>query len=193
VTIVLLARHGETDWNRERRWQGHADPGLNDTGRSQARALAERLADVELSAVYSSDLRRARETAEIVAVPRRVAVVADPALREIDVGEWSGLTTAEIERDYAEGFARHHAGGDGWEHGESHAAMSARVVAAVARIAAAHPGGRVLCVLHGGAIRALLAHSGGVGLSDYRLSNPGPVNGSVAGIAVEDGKFRRLD
>jgi broad specificity phosphatase PhoE len=193
VTIVLLARHGETDWNRDQRWQGHADPGLNAHGRLQAEKLALRLAKVELAAIYSSDLLRARETAEVVARGRGLEVNPEPGLREIDVGEWSGLTMDEIERNFAEGFARHAAGGDGWVRGESHAAMSERVVAAVSRIAAAHAGAQVLCVLHGGAIRALLAHAAGVDLPGYRLSNPGPVNGSVARIAVEAGSFRRID
>ena len=78
VTTLLLARHGETDWNREGRWQGWADPPLNETGRAQARALAEQLRDTPFDAVYSSDLRRAHETAEIVAEPHSVPVVADP-------------------------------------------------------------------------------------------------------------------
>jgi len=67
VTTILLARHGETDWNREGRFQGHADPPRNATGRAQAARLAVELADVELAAVYSSPLRRALETAEVVA------------------------------------------------------------------------------------------------------------------------------
>jgi probable phosphoglycerate mutase len=193
VTTVILARHGETDWNREQRWQGHADPGLNETGRRQAAELARRLAGLGLAAIYSSDLRRARETAEAVGAAAGLEVVPEPGLREIDVGEWSGLTTAEIARDFGEGLARHQAGGDGWRRGETHAAMSERVVSTVARLAAAHPGQRVLCVLHGGVIRALLAHAAGVPLRDYRRAHPGPVNGSVARIAVEDGRFRRID
>jgi broad specificity phosphatase PhoE len=193
VTTILLVRHGETDWNRDRRWQGHADPPLNERGREQARELARLLADVPLDAVHSSDLRRARETAEIVAAPAGIVVVAEPALREIDVGEWSGLTTPQIEQRFAAGYRRHANGGDGWELGETHAAMSARIVAAVGRIAAARPGGRVLCVLHGGVIRALLAHASGAELSEFRRAVPGPVNGGVAKIAVEGGTFRRVD
>jgi broad specificity phosphatase PhoE len=192
VTTVLIVRHGETDWNSARRWQGHADPPLNARGREQARELRDRLAAVPLDAVYASDLQRAIDTAAAVAEPRGLHVVADHELREIDVGEWSGLTTAEIEERYPAGFARHLAGGDGWEDGEPHAAMSARVTAAVERIAAGHPGGQVLCVLHGGTIRALLARAEGIDLAEYRRTRRGPVNGGVATLSVQDGALGLL-
>ena len=92
----MLARHGETDWNREGRFQGHADPPLNDTGRAQAERLAAELDHVELSAVYSSPLGRATETARIVAAARGLEPIALDALREVDVGSWQGLTREEI-------------------------------------------------------------------------------------------------
>ena len=149
MTTILLARHGETDWNREGRWQGWADPPLNETGRAQARELAEQLRETPFDAVYSSDLRRAHETAEIVAAPHDVPVVADPALREIDVGAWSGLTRAEIDARFP--------GGDRPD-GETREQHSGRVLAAVERIARAHPGERVLIVSHGGSMRALQRH-----------------------------------
>jgi len=149
VTTILLARHGETDWNRDGRFQGWADPSLNDAGRAQARALAERLRDVPFDAVYSSDLRRAHETAVIVAEPHGVPVVSDPGLREIDVGSWSGLTRAEIEDRFP--------GADSHD-GETREEHVARVVATVERIARAHTGERILLVSHGGSLRALRRH-----------------------------------
>ncbi|HVV59310.1 MAG TPA: histidine phosphatase family protein [Gaiellaceae bacterium] len=145
MTIVILARHGETDWNRESRWQGWADPPLNDLGRRQAAELAERLRDVPFDAVYTSDLRRAHETAEIVAAPHGVPVVTDPGLREIDVGSWSGLTKAEIDERF---------GGERPD-GETHEQHRERVRAAAARLVAAHPDARILLVCHGGTMRAL--------------------------------------
>jgi broad specificity phosphatase PhoE len=145
VTTVILVRHGETDWNREKRWQGWADPPLNDEGRRQAAGLAERLRGVPFDAVYTSDLRRAHETAEIVAAPHGVPVVADAGLREIDVGSWSGLTLAEIEERF----------GDERPDGETREEHRARVRAAAARLIAAHPDERILIVTHGGTIRAL--------------------------------------
>jgi probable phosphoglycerate mutase len=190
VTTILLARHAETDWNRDHRWQGLADPPLNAAGVEQAAELARRLAGERFDAIYSSDLQRAAATAAAVAHGRDLEVVLDSGLREIDVGEWSGLTTAEIEAQYPEGFARHVAGGDGWVEGEPHSVMSARVIAAVMRIAEAHPGGRVLCVLHGGTIRALLAHAEGIDLGEWRRTRRGPANGAVATIEVENDTFR---
>src|SRR5581483_2208896 len=122
MTTLLLSRHGETDWNREGRWQGWADPPLNEVGREQARALAETLRTTAFDAVYSSDLRRAHETARIVAAPHGVAVVTGPGLREIDVGSWSGLTRAEIEARFGPDAVR--------PDGETREQHAARVLSA---------------------------------------------------------------
>jgi broad specificity phosphatase PhoE len=146
MTTILLARHGETDWNREGRWQGWADPPLNETGREQARTLAAELRATPFDAVYSSDLRRASETAEIVAAPHDVPVVLDRDLRELDIGSWSGLTRAEIAARFPDGRR---------PDGETHEQQAARVRASVLRIAREHPGGRVLVVAHGGSVRAI--------------------------------------
>ncbi len=149
MTTILLARHGETDWNRDGIWQGWADPPLNETGRAQARELAEQLRSVPFDAVYSSDLRRAHETAEIVAAPHAVPVVADAGLREIDIGSWSGLTRAEIDERFPTGER---------PDGETRDQHAARVLDAVERIARANPGRRILLVTHGGTMRALHGH-----------------------------------
>ncbi len=148
--MILLARHGETEWNREGRYQGWADPSLNELGRRQARALAEQLRGTPFDAVYSSDLRRAHETALTVAAPHGVPVVADPGLREVDVGSWSGLTRAEIEERFP--HAAHH-------DGETREQHLARVLETVERIARLHPRGRILIVSHGGSLRALRRHA----------------------------------
>ena len=152
TTRLLLARHGETEWNRVGRWQGHADPPLNDAGRRQAEELAEELIGDGVAAVYSSDLRRASETAHLVAERLGLPVVEDRDLREIDVGSWSGLTRAEIEERFPDGTR---------PDGETREQLTDRVVSAVERIADAHPGENVLVVTHGGAIRALRRHAAG--------------------------------
>lgn len=151
MTTILLVRHGETDWNREGRWQGHADPPLNDAGRLQAEQLAGTLAADPPTGVYSSDLRRARETAAIVGDRLGLPVRLDPRLREVDVGEWTGLTHAEVERLYPEGFSRRAGGGvAGWDEGETYEQLRERVLEALRAIAAEHDGGRALVVTHGG-------------------------------------------
>jgi broad specificity phosphatase PhoE len=192
VTTLLLARHGETDWNRARRWQGHADRPLTDRGRAQAAALAERLADIALDAIYASDLRRARETAAFVAARQGLEVIELRDLREVDVGSWEGLTREEAEEKFPEGYRRWLTGGTGWDDGETYEQMSARVLAAVGRIAAAHEGGRVLIVSHGGPIRAIHAAALGLGVDAYRRIRPVEPNARLSAVCVEDGSLTEL-
>jgi broad specificity phosphatase PhoE len=192
VTTLLLARHGETDWNRARRWQGHADRPLTDLGRAQAAALGDRLADIALDAVYSSDLRRARETAEAVALPHGLDVIELPELREVDVGSWEGLTRDEAESRFPDGFRRWLAGGTGWEDGETYAEMSRRVLAVVERIASDHEGGRILIVSHGGPIRAIHGAALGMDVEAYRRIRPVEPNARLSAVWVEDGRLTEL-
>jgi broad specificity phosphatase PhoE len=192
VTTLLLARHGETDWNRARRWQGHADRPLTDRGRAQAAALGDRLADIALDAVYSSDLRRARETAEAVALPHGLDVIELPELREVDVGSWEGLTRDEAEAKFPDGFRRWLAGGTGWEDGETYAEMSRRVLADVERIATDHEGGRILIVSHGGPIRAIHGAALGMDVEAYRRIRPVEPNARLSAVWVEDGRLTEL-
>jgi len=144
MATLLLIRHGETDWNAEHRWQGHADVPLNARGREQAKALAEELAPEGVDAIYASDLSRARDTAEIVGARLGVPVVVDPDLREIDVGSREGLTGEEV-------------GDRPWD-GEAHENHGDRILRAVRTIAERHPGGRVAVVSHGGSLRRIQEH-----------------------------------
>jgi len=138
VTTFLLARHGETEWNREERYQGHADPPLNEIGRGQAEELANDFGG-PVDAIFSSDLRRASETAQIVGARLGLPVQQEPGLREIDVGSWQGLTKAQID-------------GRPWD-GETYEHHADRVTRALREIAARYPEGRVLVVSHGGTMR----------------------------------------
>ena len=95
MTRIMLARHGETDWNREGRWQGHSDQPLNATGIAQAQALARRLAGEEIAALYTSDLLRAAQTAAEVTRTTGLEAILTPRLREVDVGDLVGLDRAE--------------------------------------------------------------------------------------------------
>ena len=172
MTTILFARHGETDWNRERRYQGHADEPLNDVGRAQAGQLAEELRQTSISAVYSSDLRRAAETADIVAASRGLPVTLDSRLREIDVGSWQGIRHADLD-------------GRAWD-GETYDAHRERVVAAILDIALVHPDDSVLVVAHGGTLRRA---------QEAALGEAQPVvqNCAVWAAVVEGGNFRALD
>jgi broad specificity phosphatase PhoE len=104
VTTLLLVRHGETDWNRDGRWQGQSDTPLNEVGRQQAVRVAEELDGIDV--VYSSDLARARETAEIVAERLGLDVELDERLRERSFGAWEGKTGPEIEAEFRDAHSR---------------------------------------------------------------------------------------
>ena len=192
MTTILLARHGETDWNREGRFQGHADPPLNRTGRAQAVDLSVALMAEQLAAVYSSPLRRALETAEVLATSHGLEPVPIDDLREVDVGSWSGLTRAEVEERFPAQFARWLDYGQGWEDGETYEEMGRRAVDALLRVAAAHDGGRVLAVTHGGPIRAAFAFADGTTHAEARRLGPRIGNTFVAELAVADGALRRV-
>ena len=189
VSTILLARHGESDWNRDGRWQGHADRPLTSKGRRQAVALADQLDGVELAAVYASDLVRAAETARTVAQRRGLPVTSHTDLREVDVGSWTGLDRATIKARYPDGLARWRAGETGWENGESYIRMASRVLACIARIGAAHPHESVLVVAHGGPIRAVRAHALAIDLASHRQSVPVQENGELSAVHVVNGAF----
>ena len=192
MTTILLARHGETDWNREGRFQGHADPPLNRTGRAQAVDLSVALMAEDLAVVFSSPLRRALETAEVVAASHGLEPVPVDSLREVDVGSWSGLTRAEVEERFPEQFARWLEYGQGWEDGETYEEMGRRAVGALLGLAAAHDGERVLAVTHGGPIRAAFAFADGTTHAEARRLGPQIGNAFVAELAIADGALRRL-
>jgi broad specificity phosphatase PhoE len=193
VTKLLLVRHGETDWNRDGRWQGGSDTRLNDLGRQQARALAEQL-DGEIDVLYSSDLARARETAEIVAAELGLEVRLDPRLRERGFGSWEGLTTIEIEERFADAHRRWLAGeGAGADDAEAFEDFSARVEDFLSDVLRLHPGEEVLVISHGGSIRVIHALAAGVDyVRDHRLI-PGVPHCSVARYGARDGKLAPLD
>ena len=193
MTELLLIRHGETDWNREGRFQGHADPPLNDLGRAQARELAASLRGEQVAAVYASPLRRAFETAELLAATRGLTAVAVEGLREVDVGSWQSLTRAEVEARFPEQFRRWIDYGQGWDDGETYEKMGERVIAALRELAARHESERIMGVTHGGPIRAALAHAAGLSHAEARRRGPVIGNCFVARLDVQGSDFRRLD
>jgi broad specificity phosphatase PhoE len=193
VTTIFLARHGESDWNVEKRFQGHSDRPLTERGREQAHALADLVGTEKIDAIYTSPLSRARETAEIVAARAGLEAVALPELREVDTGSWSGLSRSDVETRFPEGFARWRSGGSGWENGESYEEMAKRVIGALRKIAEDHPDDRVLVISHGGPIRAIHAAAEGLAIKDYRRLKPVEPNARLSAVAVENGRLTRLD
>ena len=170
---LLLARHGESLWNAERRFQGATDIALSDRGRAQAEALARGLRGYRVRAAYVSPYRRAVETAELALRGTGVPLVVDEELRELSLGEWEGCTVDEVRARDGDPYvawlrAPHDCPPPG---GEPLPVVSARVQAALARIAAAHPrGDDVLVVAHGGVISVYACHLLGCSFNDlWRL------------------------
>lgn len=150
MTTLYLVRHGQTAWNVEGRYQGQLDPPLNALGREQARRAAAELAPIGFDAIYSSDLARARQTAEALAALTGLPVRLEPRLREIDQGEWQGILIDEIRARWPEELA-------GWERdpwkyhppgGERVDQVRDRVFAAIDEIVARHPDETVAVFTH---------------------------------------------
>jgi broad specificity phosphatase PhoE len=193
VTTLLLVRHGETDWNRDGRWQGGSDTQLNEVGRQQAVALAETL-DGTVDAIYSSDLARARETAEILAAKLGLDVHFDERLRERSFGSWEGFTNAEIEERFAEAHRLWRLGaGPGAEDAEPFETFAARIAGVLDELLERHPDDEVLVVSHGGSIRVIHAVAQGLDYVRDHRSIPAVPNCVVSKYRVKDGNLTPLD
>lgn len=192
MTELVLIRHGETDMNRELRFQGHLDVGLNAIGLEQARRLAARMAGERADAVYVSDLLRAQQTAKPIAGELALQPVADTGLREQCFGRVEGMRADDIQRDLPDAWA-------GWlrfdEHfampeGESTREFHARVMAAIQKLVAAHPQQRVVVVTHGGVLDMIYRTARSLGLSGPRQSEI--PNAGFNRIAVRDSSIEIL-
>jgi broad specificity phosphatase PhoE len=159
--LVFLFRHGETDWNREGRLQGHTDVPLNALGLAQAEALARRLSAYGLEAVVSSDLLRAATTGRIVAEALGVPLFVEPLLRETRVGEAEGLLWAEAKARFGEALTERWFTHDdaAFPGGETGGETRARGLAALRRFALAQPWRRIGVSTHGAMIRQLMKHA----------------------------------
>ena len=150
MTRILLLRHGQSEWNAVGRWQGQADPPLSKLGQEQAYEASLKLGTVD--AIVASDLERAMHTAQILSAQLGVGpVVVEPLLRERHAGEWSGLTTEEIEERFP-GYLERGERPPGWEDDE---VLLERTHQALAAIDRNYPGGEILVVAHGGLVYAL--------------------------------------
>jgi probable phosphoglycerate mutase len=182
--VLYLARHGETDWNAAGRWQGQTDVPLNARGREQARELAAALRGAGLRAVASSDLARARTTAEIVAAELGLAVARlDPDLRERRFGCFEGLTRDEVAARHPGAWEAHVADpGPAMPGGESRDELLARLARGLGSVASLP--GPALVVMHGGSMRALLA--------DFLGGMPRPSSGAWPLHGIKNGHVYRV-
>lgn len=184
IPRLLLVRHGESTWNAEGRLQGQADPPLSERGREQARALAEWVGEQEVARAVSSDLARARETAELLGFP---AADTDPSWREVDVGEWAGRLAMDVVAEDGVAYRAWREGREAAPGGEAYPDFAARIDGAGrALLEAAGEEETILVVCHGGAVRSLC-----VGLLGLELRQLGGVaNGSATVIERVDSGVR---
>ena len=213
MTEIVLVRHGVTAWNRQRRFQGHIDTPLDDEGHRQARRAAARFAAehsagdaamldegaevgqvVErippISAVYASDLARARETAAPIAAALGLPLRIDAALRERYYGAFEGCTYEDLVRDYAQAFERWRARDPDFAlpgGGESLRDFHSRVESALLRLVREHPGERVVAVTHGGFLDCAYRVATGLELDAPRHHDL--LNASLNRIAWEHDRF----
>jgi probable phosphoglycerate mutase len=170
TTRLCIVRHGETAWNAEHRVQGQLDVPLNAIGQAQAQAAAKILSQEKFDAIYSSDLTRARQTADPVASFHAMEILLDKDLRERHYGIFERLTYAEVKVRYPEDYARFDARDPeyAFRTGESLKDFSARSIAVISRLAQAHPDQSIVVFTHGGVLDMLYRHITGFPLSAER-------------------------
>ncbi len=188
-TLIYLLRHGEVVLAQTHRFIGHLDVPLSEHGERQSRAQAARLASARFAAIFTSDLARARRTGEIIATPHGLTPVAVPALREMAMGRWDGLTAAEIRQREPETFREWmaHVGEFPFPEGESVPDLRARAWPAFETIAARHEGEAVAIVAHGGTNRALICSA--LDLPLARLLAFGQNYAALTVLARVDGRW----
>ena len=191
-TALIVVRHGETEWNRERRMQGTTDTRLSDLGRVQASALGRHLRDHAFTALYSSDLSRARDTARAISEHTGRKMMIDPRLQERRFGIFEGLLAAEIKTRYPEEHARFASRDPDYQvpGGESASAFTARCLGCLAEIAGRHPGEEVVVVTHGLVLDALYRIAHGLAHGEPR---PVPlINASMNHFGYGSGAWRMV-
>lgn len=190
MTLLTLVRHGETIWHAENRYAGSSDVALTPRGREQASALARWAAAAQLTGIRSSDLSRARLTAEKCAAATGLNLMVEPRLRELDFGQAEGLTRAEMQERFPE--ARRAFESDPVAHhlpgGENPVLAAARFTAALQDAAETDPGGHILVVAHTTAIRLALCRLLGIPLGNYRRVFPSLGNCALSTIRIQNGE-----
>ena len=183
---LMLVRHGQTEWNVQRRFQGQSDVPLSDLGKRQADLIAERLANIQIDAVYASDLNRAWETARIIVNKKTLELLSEPRLRELKFGVLEGLTFEEAEARHPEMIAA-------WlddfnntpQGGETITAFNTRIVTLLDDLIVKHKEQTVLLVGHGGSLSEILRVV--LGLSREKRWYLEMENASLTEVSIDDG------
>ncbi len=181
----LLVRHGETEWNKAGKIQGHTDIPISAAGRVQVGALRERLRAATFDAVYTSDLVRCTDTAALILQGRTVTPELAPELRELDYGDWEGKTMAQVQESWAEAHDEYRRLDPNFKApgGESFFDLMSRVGAWTDRVRASAGDGTILIVAHGGSVRMMALHLMGLDWSAFRrLAAPGPASVAAFGL-----------
>jgi probable phosphoglycerate mutase len=160
ITKLIVVRHGETAWNSDGLIQGYMDTDLSPTGIRQAKAIAERLAEEKIAAIYSSDLKRAYKTGEYLASKTGHKIISDRRLRERNLGIFQGITMDEVRRLYPNEFKLYKTGGPDYvvPEGESRRQQFERAIECIKEIAKHHAGERIVVFTHGGALNCLFRY-----------------------------------
>lgn len=169
MTRLYLVRHGETEWNKESKVQGRTDIELSSEGIKQAQLLAERLAGENIDYIYSSSLKRALRTAEIVADYKSCAIVKSEEYHEICLGPWEGMTINEIREKYSEHFRVYKEDPANFKlpGAETFMDLTERTYNAIIEIVREHKGRNILLVSHGTAIKAAIIRILGIDIINY--------------------------
>jgi 2,3-bisphosphoglycerate-dependent phosphoglycerate mutase len=190
TTILFAVRHGEAEWNLIGKQQGHRDSPLTASGIEQAHALADGLSGSDIEAIYSSDLGRALQTAEIIAARLALPISVDHRLRERHLGAMQGMTKAEFSERFPKESTAFDSGDSEYvlPGGESARQRFDRSIACCIELAARHPGGRILLVAHGGTLRSLFHHTLSIPLADPRRFSL--FNAAINTFSVQGGAWR---
>ena len=192
---LIIMRHGQTDWNVENRFQGHTDIPLNAVGRAQVARAASILGTQDIDHIIASDLQRAFDTAAAVAAVKKLAVVADPQLRETHCGSWEGRTGPDIEATDGVNLARWFAGEDipAGGDGERRSDVVARMINAIdAGLSQCATGRTLLVVTHGGAARGAIGALLGLATSDW-VAIGGLANASWSIVEERNARWRLVE
>ncbi|MDO9530188.1 MAG: histidine phosphatase family protein [Syntrophales bacterium] len=189
TTELIVVRHGETIWNEKGLIQGHLDTDLSPLGIRQAEAIAERLTEEKVTAIYSSDLKRSYKTAEYLAAKTEHKIIADSRLRERSLGIFQGLSMDEVKRKYPDEFNLYETAGPDYvvPEGESRRQQFERAIECIKEIVGRHAGGRIVVVTHGGVLNGLFRY-----VFDIPISVPTRFklfNASINTFSIENGTW----